>query len=106
MTMTMAGQTHQYQEQHDLPRMLTRDNSELYINKLYTEKATYLLWIIFSWIVCTLNLVFVVISLRDAWNNNYSGVMHLFASLVMTATIFALMLIHEYIIRKKNNNAT
>jgi len=98
--MTMQGQ-------HDLPRILAnvdqngRDHTrESYNLKLFTEKPTYILWIVSSWTICFLNLVFVVLTIRDMWTNGYTAGTHGLSVAIITSTIFGLMLIHEKIIRK------
>ena len=96
----------QGQQREEYPKFLEhqRELAQEYIKyKLYTEKPTFILWVVFSWLVSFINVVFVMLSIRDMWNNGYSAGTHWLSSAVLVANIFGLMLIHEYIIRKKNN---
>jgi hypothetical protein len=91
-----------------LPKFILREEHKditYSLTHLYTEKPTYMLWIIFSWLIAFLNLIFVSLSIRDMWNNGYSAGTHWLSSAVIVATMFGLMLIHEYIIRKKKDGS-
>jgi len=95
------------QGQHDLPRILANPDTnvrdhlrESLREKLYTEKSTYILWIVASWTICFLNLIFVILTIRDMWTNGYTAGTHGLSVAIITSTIFGLMLIHEKIIRK------
>lgn len=97
---------HQGQHDEQMPRMLTREQGpqlgQIYYT-LFTEKPTYFLWIIGSWLIILLNLIATSIAVRDMWTNNYAAGTHWLSSAVLVATIGGLMIIHEYVIRKKNN---
>lgn len=88
------------QREADLPKILLRQENQESLQELYTEKSTYILWIVSSWLIAFLNLIFVMLTIRDLWNNGYSAGTHGFSIAIVTATIFGLMLIHEKIIRK------
>lgn len=89
----------------ELPKFIMRQQAQELLegtyNYLYTEKPTYLLWIIASWSIMFLNIMFVFISIVDMWKQGYNAGMHWISSAVIVATIGGLMIIHEKIIRPK-----
>lgn len=92
------------QQEEPFPRVLRHQGqmiSESIYNYLYTEKPTYLLWIVASWAIMGLNIAFVFISIVDMWKLGYNAGMHWISSAVIVATIGGLMIIHEKVIRPK-----
>lgn len=88
--------------QRDLPRILTPNtNGQIEPTKQeITLFATNILWIFGSWVVIILNIMFVLISIKDMINTGYSSTLHWACSSAVVATLGGLIAIHTFIIRK------